>query len=101
MRLSPAPGSAGRAWGILTLAACLGLSACSPGPVGDADGELVIGTLLPLTGENSEPGIAARSAIDAQVVEIAAATEFDEIQIRLVHADVRTDGKLLNAAVEE
>ncbi len=101
MRLSPASVSAGRAWLILALTACLGVSACAPGPVGDADGELVIGTLLPLTGEHSEPGIAARTAIDAQVVEIAAATEFDDIQVRLVHADVRTDGTLLTAAVEE
>ena len=101
MRLSPASVSAGRAWLILAIAACIGVSACSPGPVGDADGELVIGTLLPLTGEHSELGIAARTAIDAKAVEIAAATEFDDIQVRLVHADVRTDGKLLTAAVEE
>ncbi|NNF55396.1 MAG: ABC transporter substrate-binding protein [Acidimicrobiales bacterium] len=101
MRLYPASVSAGRAWLILTLAACLGVSACSPGPVGDADGELVIGTLLPLTGDSSEPGLAARDAVNAQIVEIAAATEFDDTQVRLVHADVRTDGKLLAAAVEE
>ncbi|MFW2381532.1 MAG: ABC transporter substrate-binding protein [Acidimicrobiales bacterium] len=79
----------------------LALSACTAGPIGEADGELVIGTLLPLTGNQTEEGIASREAMDAQLGEIAAANEFDELQIRLVHTDVRSDNGLLPAAIQE
>jgi hypothetical protein len=77
------------------------LSACTSGPIGDADGELVIGTLLPLTGRQSAEGTAAREALDDRLAEIAAASEFSQLQIRLVHTDVRSDNALLRAAIDE
>lgn len=88
----------------LTLAVAvisLVLAACSSGLVGDADGELVIGTLLPLTGSEADEGIATREAVDAQLSELRAASEFDRIQIRIVHTDVRSDGLLMTAALDE
>ncbi len=88
-----------------TLTFCAGLlliaSGCTAAPIGEADGELVIGTLLPLTGETADAGRAARDALDARIGEISAATEFDRTQIRVVHADVRSDRSLLAAAVDE
>lgn len=83
------------------VAASVLAAACSAGPVGDADGELVIATLLPLTGESAEAGDEARLAVDDRIDEIAAASEFDRIQIRVVHTDVRTDDALLDAAIDE
>ncbi len=74
---------------------------CTAAPIGEADGELVIGTLLPLTGVDADAGQAAREALDARISEISAATEFDRLQIRVVHADVRSDSSLLEAAVAE
>lgn len=89
--------TAGRAAGRLLVSAGLILAACTDGPVGDADGELVIGSLLPLTGADAEPAVEARAALDERVVEVAAAEEFDGLQIRLVHADAT----LLDAALDE
>lgn len=77
------------------------LAGCTAAPVGEADGELVIGTLLPLTGVDADSGLAARDALDSRISEISAAAEFDRIQIRLVHTDVRSDRSLLEAAVDE
>ncbi len=90
-----------RCGALIAAAACVAVSACTAGPIGEADGELVIGTLLPLTGRQSAEGIAAQEALDARIVEIAAANEFDKLQIRLVHADVRSDNLLLPAAISE
>ena len=86
---------------MVTAALGLVVSACTAGPIGDEDGELVIGTLLPLTGRQSEEGITAREALDAGVREIAAASELDKLQIRLVHTDVRSDNALVPAAIDE
>lgn len=86
---------------LIATALCLIVSACTSGPIGDADGELVIGTLLPLTGRQSAEGVAAQEALDARIGEIAAASEFDELQIRLVHTDVRSDNALVPAAIAE
>ena len=87
------------------LTLCAGLlflaAGCTAAPIGEADGELVIGTLLPLTGVDAEAGQAARDALDARVGEISAATEFDRTQIRVVHTDVRSDRSLLSAAIDE
>jgi hypothetical protein len=86
---------------LIAATVCLTVTACTAGPIGDADGELVIGTLLPLTGPQSVEGIASQEALDARIVEIAAANEFDQLQIRLVHADVRSDNLLVPAAISE
>ena len=55
-------------FGARSAAACLLMVACTSGPIGEADGELVIGTMLPLTGDEADQGSAARAALDDQLV---------------------------------
>ncbi|NNE96953.1 MAG: ABC transporter substrate-binding protein [Acidimicrobiales bacterium] len=89
-------------FGVFSAAAtCLLLTACTSGQVGEADGELVIGTMLPLTGAEAEQGSAARAALEDQLGEIATASEFDDLQIRMVHTDVRSDAALVDEALDE
>ncbi len=86
---------------VVLVVALVTLAACTTGPIGQADGELVIGTMLPLTGQQSEAGQAARDAIESRLTEISAATELDGIELRVVHTDVRSDLALVRAAGQE